>query len=207
MKLELVPIEGERVLTKEEKERLRSRTLPIPPAAIEAFTDDEVEEIKGFLANFIILNEQLHHDKAQEDDSGHYERSIKRLEAKAQAMFQDLSPGLARFIELLDLFPREPWREIESLLEHMCQDYFWYKRGVKRDTGIEAAFDNPFLLAQDDCIEEDDMELQLQLQCRIAPEDVKVMISHFTLQDLVKQIIRSRKCIIGGFWGDEHFDV
>jgi len=31
MKLELEPIEGEKILTEEEKERLKRRTRPIPP--------------------------------------------------------------------------------------------------------------------------------------------------------------------------------
>lgn len=205
MKLELIPIDGERILTAEEKERLRSRIRPIPPAATEAFTDDEVQEIKDFLAHFIILNEQLHHDKAQEDHPEYYERPIKALEAKRHAMFQDLSPGLARFIELLDLCPMEPWREIKALLEHLRQDNFWDNYGVKSDTGIEAALDNPFLLQKDDHIEEDNMELQLQR--RISPDEVYALISRFPLQDLVKQIIKSRKCVIGGFWDDEHFDL
>ncbi len=205
MKLELVPISGERILTAEEKERLRSRTRPIPPAAIEAFTDNEELEIKDFLAHFIIVNEQLHHDKVQEDRPEYYERSIKALEAERHAMFQDLSPGLARFIKLLDLCPMESWQEIKSLLEHLRKDNFWDNYGVKRDTGIEAAFDNPFLMQKDDHTEEDKMELQLQ--CRSTPDEVRAMILHFPLQDLVRQIITSRRCIVGGFWDDDHFDL
>ena len=205
MKLELVPIEGERILTSEEKERLRSRARPIPPAAIEAFTDDEAQEIKDFLVNFITVIEQLHHDKVQEDHPEYYERQINALEAKRHAMFQDLSSGLARFIKLLDLCPMEPWQEIKALLEHLRQEYFWDNHGVKRDTGIDAVFDNPFLLQEDDYTEEDNMELRLR--CRISPNEIYVIVSHFTLLDLVKQIIKSRKCILGGFWDDEHFDL
>ena len=205
MKLELVPIEGERILTSEEKERLRSRARPIPPAAIEAFTDDEVQEIKDFLVNFITVIEQLHHDKVQEDHPEYYERQIDVLEAKRHAMFQDLSSGLARFIKLLDLCPMEPWQEIKALLEHLRQEYFWDNHGIKRDTGIDAVFDNPFLLQEDDYTEEDNMELRLR--CRISPNEIYVIVSHFTLLDLVKQIIKSRKCILGGFWDDEHFDL
>lgn len=205
MKLELVPIEGVRILTAEEKERLRSRARPIPPVAIEAFTDDGVQEIKHFLVRFIIVSEQIHHDKGREDRPEYYERPIKALEAKRHAMFQDLSPGLARFIELLDLCPMEPWREIKALLEHLRQENFWDNYGVKHDTGIEEALDNPFLLQKDDHIEEDNMELQLQR--RITPDEIYALISRFPLQDLVKQIIKSRKCVIGGFWDDEHFDL
>ena len=205
MKLELVPIEGERILTSEEKERLHSRARPIPPAAIEAFTDDEAQEIKDFLVSFITVIEQLHHDKVQEDHPEYYERQINALEAKRHAMFQDLSSGLARFIKLLDLCPMEPWQEIKALLEHLRQEYFWDNHGAKRDTGIEAVFDNPFLLQEDDYTEEDNMELQLR--CRISPNEIYVKVSHFTMLDLVKQIIKSRKGILGGFWDDEHFDL
>ncbi|MGB5439952.1 MAG: hypothetical protein WBN90_09955 [Gammaproteobacteria bacterium] len=205
MTLELVPIDGERILTPEEKERLRSRTRNIPPAAIEAFTEGEVEEIKDFLVHFILVNEQLHHDKKHEDLTEYYKSRIEALQAKRHAMFEDLSPGLARFIKLLDLCPMEPWKEIEALIEHLQKDNFWDEYRVRRDTGIEAALDNPFLLQQDDHIEADNLELRVQ--CRVTPSDVYSMIAHLSLQDLVKHIINSRKRIIGCFWDDEHFDV
>jgi hypothetical protein len=205
VKLELVPIEGKRSLTEEEKERLRSRTRPIPLAAIEAFTEDEVQEIKDFLVNFIGVNEQLHHYKQQKDRPEYYERQIEELGAKRNALFQDLSPGLARFIELLDLCPMEPWQEIEALLGHLRHDNFWDDYRVKRDTGIEAALDNPFLLQQENLTEEENMEERLQ--CRITPDEIYALIAHFPLPELVKQIINARKHIIGCFWDDEHFDV
>ena len=67
MKLELEPIEGEKILTEEEKERLKRRTRPIPPDALDQFSDDEKNKIKSFLIKLIVLTEHVDHDMQHED--------------------------------------------------------------------------------------------------------------------------------------------
>mgnify|MGYP000524609500 CR=1 FL=1 len=47
MKLELESIEGEKVFTEEEKERLKRRTRPISPFAMSSFSNNEKQEIKN----------------------------------------------------------------------------------------------------------------------------------------------------------------
>jgi hypothetical protein len=65
MELKLVPIEGEKVLTEEEKERIKRRARPISPEVIRRFSDAEQKEMRFFLASLIVFTEQFHHDLAQ----------------------------------------------------------------------------------------------------------------------------------------------
>ncbi len=55
MELSLEPIEGEKILSEEEKERIKRRALPIPEEAISRFSDTEQKEMRLFLASLISI--------------------------------------------------------------------------------------------------------------------------------------------------------
>nr|NIR60762.1 hypothetical protein [Gammaproteobacteria bacterium] len=197
MKLELVPKEGEKVLSEEEKERLRRRTRSIPPQALRAFSEAGQAQIKDFLARLIVLLVELQRDREHDDRAEYYERHVEKLEAQRAALFEQPPPEVARFIELLQLCPMEPWREIESLLDHLRHDDLWRTHRLKHETGIEAALDNPFLMQQDDGVEEERQEQRMQ--CRMTADEIDIMVRHFSVEELANQIINARRVAAGDF--------
>ena len=88
MKLELEPIEGEKILTEEEKERLKRRTRPIPPDALAQFSDDEKNQIKHFLVKLILLSEHVDHDMKHEDQFDDFDTHMLSLNQARQAIFR-----------------------------------------------------------------------------------------------------------------------
>ncbi|NIP74059.1 MAG: hypothetical protein GWO16_14030 [Gammaproteobacteria bacterium] len=205
MKLELVPKEGEKVLSEEEKERLRRRTRPIPPQALHAFSEAGHAQIKDFLARFLVLMVEIQRDREHDDHPEYYEQHIEKLETLRAALFEQSPPEVARFIELLQLCPMEPWKEIESLLDHLRRDELWRVHRLKHETGIEAALDNPFLMQQDDGAEEERQEQQIR--CRMTADEIDTMVHHFSVEDLANQIINARRVTAGDFWESGYYDL
>ena len=205
MKLELEPIEGEKVLTEEEKERLKRRTRPIPPDALSLFSDAEKQEIKSFLIKLIVLTEHVDHDMKHEDQFEDYDQHMLSLNQARQAIFQNPSPSLARFIALLELCPSEAWKEFEALIAFLREEYLRHYHEAAQKTGINAAANNPFLMQEDDNIEAEHIELGMK--GRITPKEIQELITHYSVEDLVKHLIDARRVISGDFWDEGFYDL
>ena len=205
MKLELEPVEGEKVLTEEEKERLKRRTRPIPPDALSSFSNIEKQEIKNFLIKLIVLTEHVDHDMKHEDQFENYEQHMSSLNQARQALFENPSPSLSRFITLLDLCPSEAWKEFEALITFLREAELRHYHEAAQKTGINAATDNPFLMQEEDNIEAEHMELEMK--GRITPKELQDLITHYSLEALVTHLIDARRVISGDFWDEGFYDL
>ena len=205
MKLELEPIEGEKILTEEEKERLKRRTRPLPPDALDSFTDEEKNKIKSFLIKLIVLTEEVDHDMKHENLFEDFEEHILSLNHARQAIFENPSPSLKKFIDLLELCPSEAWKEFEALIAFLREEDLRHYHEAAQKSGIEAAADNPFLMKEEDSIEAEHMALEIK--ARITPKEIEALISHYTLDELVKHLIDARRIISGDFWDEGFYDL
>ena len=205
MKLELEPIEGEKILTEEEKERLKRRTRPIPPDALAQFSDDEKNKIKNFLTKLIVLTEHVDHDMQNEHQFDDFEEHILSLNRARQAIFENPSPSLKNFIDLLELCPSEAWKEFEALIAFLREEDLRHYHEAAQKSGIEAATDNPFLMQAEDNIEAE--HKALEMKARITPKEVEELINHYTLEELVKHLIDARRVISGDFWDEGFYDL
>lgn len=210
MELELEPIEGKKVLTEEEKERIRRRTRPIPREELRQFSDDEQNDIKHFLVLLIVLSEHFHHDMVQYDLLSEEQKKLckiemKRLNEDRKALFQDPPPFLENFIHLLDLCPMEAWPEFEILIKGLQEEDLHHHRDIRLNTSIEAAPNNPFLMQVED--DKEEKQIALENECRITPVEIENLILHFPLEELVDYLINSRRISAGEFWEDRMYDM
>lgn len=210
MRLELVPIEGERILSKEEQEWKNKRTHPIPPEILLQFNSNDREKIKKFLVRLVVLTEQFNHDMNQigissDEQQEHYKKELQKLNQDRQALFQNPPRYLGSFIKLLELCPMEPWQEFEALMKSMQDEDMQHYRDTKLKTGIEAALDNPFLMRTDDEIDEEHVELKMK--CRMTPREIEDLIMHNSLENLVKLLINARRINTGAIWDRGSYDL
>jgi len=210
MELKLVPIEGDeggKVLSEEEKERLKRRARPIPPEVIRGFSDAEQKEMKFFLASLIVLTEQFHYDLAQieehKDNQAYYEEHIAKLQVDRKALFENPSPPVARFIELLELYPMEPWHEYELMIAGIRGDDLNHYY----ETKLKADMDEYHIQVEDDRDKEQEDQLTRELKCRMTPKDISDLILFHALEDLVKHLVASRQLISGEFWNVGLYDL
>ncbi len=205
MKLELEPIEGEKILTEEEKERLKRRTRHIHPDKLAQFSDDEKEKIKNFLIKLIILTEQVDHDMQHEEQFDDFDAHIVSLNQARQALFENPSPALKSFIELLELCPSEAWKEFDALLSFLREEELRHYHEAAQKSGIAAAADNPFLMQQEEDLEAEHKELEMKV--RLTPKEIEELINHYTVEELVKHLIDARRVISGDFWDEGFYDL
>ena len=210
MRLELVPIDGERIISKEEQEWKQKRTHPIPPEILLQFKGDEREQIKKFLTKLIILTEKFNHDMNQldistDDQQEYYKQELQKLNKDRQALFQRPPRYLENFIKLLELCPMEPWHEFEAMIKSIQNEDMQNYRDTKLKTGIEAALDNPFLMRTEDEIDEEHVELNMK--CRITPHEIEELIRHNSLENLVKLLIAARRINTGAIWDRGFYDL
>jgi len=205
MKLELESIEGEKVFTEEEKERLKRRTRPISPFALSSFSNNEKQEIKNLLIKLIVLTEHVDHDMKHEELYEDYEQHILSLNQARQALFQNPGSSLASFITLLDLCPSEAWKEFETLIGFLREEELSHYPEESQKTGIDAAADNPFLMQEEDNIKAE--HIALEMKSRITANEVEELINHYSLEDLVKNLIDARRVISGEFWDEGLYDL
>jgi len=207
MELKLVPIEGEKVLSEEEKERLKRRAKPIPPEVIRRFNDAEQKEMRFFLASLIVFTEQFHHDLAQieehKDNQAYYEGHIEKLQVDRNALFENPSPAVAKFIELLELYPMEPWHEYELMIAGVRGDDLNHYY----ETKLKAAVDEYHIQVEGSTEKEQEELLTRELKCRMTPKDIRDLILFHSLEDLVKHLIASRQLISGEFWDVGLYDL
>ena len=210
MRLELVPKDGERIISEEEQEWKQKRTHPIPPEVLLQFRDDERKKIKKFLIRLITLTEQVYHDMKQLDASSYkqqeyYEQELQKLNEDRQALFRNPPGYLRNFIKLLELCPMEPWHEFEALIKSLRDEDMQHYRDTKLKTGIQAALDNPFLMRTEDEIDEEHVELNMK--CRITPHEIEELIMHNSLENLVKLLINARRINTGAIWDRGFYDL
>jgi hypothetical protein len=210
MRLELEPIEGEHILSSEEQEWQEKRNHPIPPEILLQFKSHERDKIKKFLVRLIVLTEQFHHDMKQldistEEQRVYYKQEIQKINKDRQALFQHPPRYLESFIKLLELCPMEPWHEFEALLKSLQDQEMQHYRDTKLKTGIAAALDNPFLLRTEDEI--DEQHVELQMNCRKTPHEIEELITHNSLENLVKLLIDARRINTGAIWDRGFYDL
>lgn len=210
MSLELVPIEGERILTEEEQQWQKFRARDIPPEAFRRFSPEQQKEIKIFLVKLIVLSEQCHHvmqqlDKTSEEYRQALEDQLEQFNARRIKLFAALPQFQKVFNDLLALCASEPWKELEEFLNNLRHDDMDHYRETKLSTGIAAALDNPFLLQMEDEI--DDQHMEMQMKCRTTPQEIESLILHHPLEALVKHLINARRVSSGEFWDQGFYDL
>jgi len=211
MELKLVPIEGDergKVLSEEEKERLKRRARPIPPEVIRGFSDAEQKEMKFFLASLIVFTEQFNHDmellKGElEYNRDYYEGHIDKLQVDRKALFENPSPPVAKFIKLLELYPMEPWHEYELMIAGIRGDDLKHYY----ETKLKAAVDEFHVHVEDGMDKDQEDQLTRELKCRMTPKDIQDLVLFHSLEDLVKHLIESRQLITGEFWNVGLYDL
>jgi hypothetical protein len=210
MALELVPIEGERILTEEEKQWQKFRARSIPPEALKRFLPEQQKEIKIFLVKLVTLSEQCHHamiqlEKAADEHRERYVNELERLNQRRIHLFANLPAYLKAFNDLLAMCASEPWKEFEEFLKNLRDEDMEHYRDTKLHTGIAAAMDNPFLLQMEDDIEDNRMDIRMR--CRITPQEIEFLILHYPLETLVKHLINARRVSSGQFWDKGFYDL
>lgn len=202
MKLELEPLDDDeeraRLLSPEEREQMLARIKPIPPEALKRFDAEQRHQIQTFFYRLIALSEQVHHDMEDTKHLAEHEAHMVKLHGMRRRLFEKASPVLNEFIHLVDLSAMEPWLEWEVFLNTLRREMEKEFYETKNTAGQAAALDNPFLLQVDD--NSDEEQLALKKQSRLTPRDIEQLIFHFSLEDLVKYLIQSRKVITGQFW-------
>lgn len=207
MELKLVPMEGEKTISKEEKERRKKRAQPIPPEKLQGFSSTEQKEIKTFLAALVVLTEQYHHDMDQKaehkENLDYYENHIEKLQADRQALFQNPTPAVEKFIKLLDLYAMEPWHEFELMIAGIRGDdlHHYY------ETKLKATVDQYHVRVEDDLDREQENRLLNEMKCRMTAKEIHDLVFFHPLEDLVRHLISGRQLISGEFWNVGLYDL
>lgn len=204
MTLELVPIEGARIITEEERQRLLRRIRPISKEELAQFDDTARREIKLFLIGFLITSEMIHHEMERVGSLDHEER-LGRLHVERIALFESATPGVKGFAQLMDFCPMEPWQEMEILIRGLRGEDLRRYYEIKHKSGVKAATNNPFLMQMDENSGEEMMSLALK--SRITRREVESLIFRYSIEEIVKNIILARKCNTGQFWSSDHYDL
>jgi hypothetical protein len=207
MELSLVPLEGEIVVSDEEKERAKRRARDIPPEELSRFDNEDRKQIKHFLTVLIMLSEQLHHDMSEHaqspGDTASYEKHVVHLQKQRQALFNAPTPAVADFIELLQFYAMEPWPEFEMMIAGIrgedLQRYY--------DTKLKAAVDPFHIRAEDDVDRAQDEQMELAKKCRITPQEIKDLVWYHSIENLAKHLIAGRRLMTGEFWNLGHYDL
>lgn len=183
--LSLVPIEGEKAISEEERERAKRRTREVPPAKLSRFDDEDRKQIKHFLTLLITLTERLHHDMMEHaEDQGEtdsHEKHIAKLQAQRHALFDAPPPAIADFIELLQFVAMEPWPEFEKMIA-----------GIRAEGDADRAQDE---------------QMESAKKCRITPHEIKELVQCHSLESLVQHLIHGRRLMSGEFWNLSHYDL
>jgi len=200
MELKLEPIAGEKVLSEEEKERIKRRSRDIPEEVIRRFSDAEQKEMRFFLASLIVMTEQYHNESERKEDYkdnlDYYKEQIDKLQGNRVALFKNPSPPVAKFIKLLELYPMEAWHEYELMIAGVRGDdlHRYY------ETSIKATVDEHHIRVEGNTEKEQEAQLTRDLKCRMTPKDIQDLVLAHSLEDLVKHLIASRQLISGKFW-------
>ncbi|OGT71862.1 MAG: hypothetical protein A3I78_00750 [Gammaproteobacteria bacterium RIFCSPLOWO2_02_FULL_56_15] len=204
MKLQLVPIAGEKkIVSEEEKARLRKRTEPIAPERLRAFAPAEQKAIKHFLASLVTLTEQVHHLMGQGHVSGAPdETEMQHLQSLRAELFHKPPPVVAGFIRLLDFFPMEPWHEFEMMIAGVRGDDIHHYYVTK----LKAAVDTHHVRVEDQLEAQEEQKMLSEVKLRITPSEINDLIHLHPLEDLVRHLIDARRLISGEFWDEGYYD-
>jgi hypothetical protein len=205
MELELVPREGEKLLSPEEREQMMRRIRVIEPEELAHFTENERQRIKIFLFKLIALSEHVHHDMEDEEHVIEHMDNIEKLHEQRRKLFKSVDERVDEFIHLVDLCAAEPWLEFEVFMHRLVNVARKRYYETKHSGGVEATLDNPFLMQMDEDLE--DEKYDLETDTRMTERDIEALIFRFTLEELVANLINARKMITGQFWDDEYYDL
>lgn len=207
MKLSLVPLDDEQVISDEEKERLKLRLRHIPPQVLGRFDNQQRNEIKAFLISLITLSERIHHDMLEHakvaDEADSYDEDTQKLQAERQALFDNPSPAVRTLIELLQFYAMEPWPDLQMMIASIrgedVQQYY--------DTNLKAAADDSQLDAKKKIEQAKKEQMELTSKCRITPHEISELVQFHSLESLVKHLIEGRRLASGAFWNVGHYDL
>lgn len=206
MKLELEPLDDDedraRLLSLEERERMKARIKPIPPDALGVFDAEQRHTIQTFLSRLIALSEQIHHDMEDTAHLSEHKEHMLKLHTLRRALFDHPLPEIDAFVHLVDLSAMEPWLEWEVFLSSLQRELENAYFETKNTAGQAAAVENPFLLQVDD--NSDDVLMDLKKKARMTPQEIEQLIFHFPLEELVRFLVQSRKVITGQFWEGDY---
>ena len=207
MKLSLVPLDGEKVFSDEEKERMKRRMLHIPPAVLGRFDNQACNQIKDFLISLLILSERIHYEMKEHaktaDEVDSYDMATAKLQAERQALFDDSSLAVRAFVELLQLHAMEPWPDLEMMIASIrgedVQRYYEAESNPAADPSDADASKR---------IEQAKKEqMELTVKCRITPHEVRELVQFHSLENLVKHLVEGRRLASGAFWNVGHYDL
>ncbi len=204
VKLELVRDDDDVYLSEEERERKRRRMRAIPPEELRVFQPDEVKEIKAFLTEYITLSEQLHYDfECAKEGETFSETELEHLQGLRNRLFDRPALAVAQFIWLLDLFPNEPWQEIELMLASLrgedARHYF--------EHNLNVPLGGVMLRIAKVRKEQEQERKRLELKCRITPSEIARLVYEHSLEEIVRHVIMSRRVASGHFWGSGAYDL
>ena len=202
MELELVPIEGEKLLSPKEREQMLKRIREIPPDAFKHLSDADRHAIKTFLYHDISLSLLLHNDMEDKEHLSDHREHMQKVHATRQKLFDSIPPVVHEFCQLVDISPMEPWLEWDVLLKSLMSEKHTQYYKTKNESGVAANLNNPFLMKIDDDIE--DKHYDEMMKTKITPHEIEELIFHFSVEEIVGLIIRARKVITGTFWARDY---
>ncbi len=206
MTLELVPIEKQSEFSNDEIEEIKQRTRDIKPEEIKHFTEKNVKEIKHFLVCLVTVSEFVHYDMEHQEDIPNFDLTLEHLTTYRQKLFNDPKPAVSDFIKLLQLCPMEPWREFEILIQDLKNEDRRRYFEIQNNTGITNDNKNSFLMQTEDDQYEKIMDEQQKTK-RLTPNEMEDLIIHFTLWELVYNLVKARKILTGQFWEVGYYDL
>ena len=205
MELSLIPREGEKLLSPEEREAMKKRIRKIRPEELAHFTKQDRQGIKVFFARLIALSEHVHHDMEDEEHVMENMEKIEKLHAERQHLFSKVDDKVFEFVRIVDLCAAEPWLEFEVFMQRLKAILRKKYYQVKNGGGVDAAAGNPFLMQVDNLVSE--KQDDLAKLTRITEQEIEGLIFRFSLVELVANLIDARKIITGQFWDDEYYDL
>lgn len=207
MKLSLIPIDGEKVISDKEKELMKRRAFQIPSKALGRFDNEDRKQIKDFLISLITLSEQIHHDMTEHakerGDTDSNDMNTSKLQAQRQALFDNPSPTVGAFIGLLHFHAMESWHEFETMIASIRGEGLQHEYDAKLQTTADSSHTD----AENEIERAIDKRLELAMRCRITPHEIKELIQSHSLESLVKHLIEGRRSAIGAIWDVSHYDL
>jgi len=198
MRLELEPIEGNKLLPPEEREQMIKRIKPVHAQDLAQFTENDNFQIKNFLVQLIICSEIIHHYMEDKEHVKEHEEYLMSNHHKRQELVENASDVVKEYIRLVDLSAVEPWLEWKTLISFFRSEQHKRFYETKNNIGIASASDNPFLMQVDNVADEQMQELQEK--SRLTPSDIENYVFQFSIEEITTMLIDSRKVITGAFW-------
>ncbi|MCU7833727.1 MAG: hypothetical protein KZQ83_00635 [gamma proteobacterium symbiont of Taylorina sp.] len=205
MKLELEPLEGEKLLPPEEREQMIKRIKPILAEELAHFSDNDCLQIKSFIIQLITYSEIIHHYMEDKEHVREHEDQLMKNHHNRRGVIENASDVVKEYIQLVDISAVEPWLEWEVLIKLFRSELHKRLYEIRDNSGIAEASKNPFLMQVDNVADEQAQDIQQQ--GRLTSSDIEEYVFQFSIEEITNMIISSRKIITGAFWGGDYYDL